>query len=70
MITDILSIPDGLTLPHFHMGCTTGQNDLVITSDIVHLIVSHLLESGMHADPCNFSQWPESASVTIELGLV
>jgi len=37
LIIDKLSIPEGLLSSHFHVGCTTGWNDTVMTSDRLRL---------------------------------
>jgi len=42
LIIDDKSIPKGLTLSHFHVGYTTGWNNLVRISDLISLTICHL----------------------------
>jgi len=42
LIIDVKSIPKGLMSSHFHVGCTTGWNDLVRILDLISLTICHL----------------------------
>jgi len=49
LIIDLKYIPKGLSSPHFHVGCITGRNDSVRTSDLTlsyHLPFKTMVSAG------------------------